>query len=524
MTDPILSTNAAVTPDLAHRIRHMSPIIAVVGDAMLDGWWRGRSTRIAREAPAPVVRLSGREFVAGGAANAAMNLAALGARVRMIGLVGDDEAGRLLRELLDAQGIDVSGLVAHAGIRTTTKDRIMVGDQILVRLDDGQDEAHPDDALDALAEAIRVGTSGVAAELICDYETGMLAAPIREALVNREERPPLTVVDAHDPARWAPLRPHLITPNADELGSVLGLAFDPARDRARLVADLAPRIFEETGAEVAVVTLDRDGTVLLGRDGTLHRTWARATTDKQASGAGDTFAAALTVGRACGLPVQTAADLAQAAANVVVSRFGTSVCSTGDLVGYLAQFSDSDLEEDELTRRIREERALGKRIVLTNGCFDVLHRGHTAYLNQAKRLGDVLIVAINSDDSVRRLKGPSRPINASGDRASVLAALSCVDYVTVFTTDTPIPLIERIKPDVYAKGGDYTEETLPETEVVRGYGGDVRILDFLPGHSTTRVVDRIRTGPHGGGAVVTPVGTPGAAATVAVTVTGAGPV
>ncbi len=203
--------------------------------------------------------------------------------------------------------------------------------------------------------------------------------------------------------------------------------------------------------------------------------------------------ACLTAARAAGLPLATSLDLAQAAADVVVHRPGTSVCSTEDLAVHLGSFADTALSAEDLARRIGRDREAGLRIVLTNGCFDVLHRGHTRYLNQAKQLGDVLVVALNDDDGVRRLKGPDRPINALADRAGVIAALSCVDYVTVFATDTPIPLIEALRPDIYAKGGDYSAQMLEETPVVEAFGGTVRILDYVPERSTTAVVQKIRT-------------------------------
>lgn len=491
-TEPILSNHAAITPDVAMRLRYMSPVVTVIGDPMLDGWWRGTSTKMAREAPAPVVRLDGKQFVPGGAANTAMNVASLGARVRFAGIAGLDESGERLRDLLALEGIDVTGLILHPEVRTITKDRIVAGDQVLARLDAGQEGEYPAAALEALAAAAVAATQDADAELICDYATGMLTRLVRDALLGRSIRPRLTVVDAHDPTLWAALRPDLVTPNAEETAAMMATPLLRHSDRAATVTALAPSLLEVSGAAAAIVTLDRDGTVLFDRNGAMHRTWAKPSTDKQASGAGDTFVAAVTVARACGLPLTTSADLAQAAADVVVARFGTSVCSTADLVSRIAEFADSALEHEELFRRLNDERTAGKRIVFTNGCFDVLHRGHTAYLNRAKLLGDVLVVAVNSDASVRRLKGAGRPINSAADRAGVLAALSCVDYVTIFDTDNPIPLIEQIRPEVHAKGGDYTADDLAETSVVRGYGGEVRILDYLPEHSTTAVVERIR--------------------------------
>lgn len=274
---------------------------------------------------------------------------------------------------------------------------------------------------------------------------------------------------------------------------MLDTRLDPRSDRARTVSARRDALLAATNAGAVVVTLDRDGTVLLGRDGEDHRTWAKPATEKQASGAGDTFVASLTAARAAGLPLGTSLDFAQAAADVVVHRPGTSVCTTADLTAHLQQVADTAIATEDLVRRVAEHRAAGKRIVLTNGCFDVLHRGHTRYLDQAKQLGDVLVVALNDDDGVRRLKGPDRPINPLADRVGIIASLSCVDYVTVFSTDTLVPLIELLRPDVYAKGGDYTAQMLEETPAVEACGGRVSILDYVPERSTAAVVRRIRS-------------------------------
>lgn len=480
-----------LTPDVPQLVRKAAPVVTVVGEAILDGWWRGTSERMTREAPAPVVDLTVREYSPGGAANTAMNLAALGARVRMVGIVGRDSAGERLREILETAGVDVTGLLAVEGRRTTAKNRIVSGDQLLVRIDEADEHPVAPAMLEALAQAALDATRDSDAEVICDYGAGTLTGPVLEALAARTERPALTVVDAHDARPWAALKPHLVTPNAAEAGALAGRAL--RGDRAAAALAHRAQILAATGAENVVVTLDADGTVLLA-DG--HRTYARPATEKQASGAGDTFVAALVAGHSAGLPIHTAVELAQAAANVVVHRFGTSVCTTDDLVVHLGGQPVAALDEHQLRARVEAERSAGKRIVLTNGCFDVLHLGHTTYLAQAKQLGDILIVAVNSDESARRLKGEGRPINPDHERAGVLASLSCVDYVTIFDTDTPIPLIEWLRPDVYAKGGDYSPEMLAESDVVRAGGGEVRILDYVADHSTTAVVDRIRSAPE----------------------------
>ncbi len=376
-------------------------------------------------------------------------------------------------------------------LRTTTKTRIVGDDQVIVRVDDvHRGSVHRDDAR-ALARAALEATAGVDAEIVSDYGTGTLHGVVLESLAARTSRPGLTVVDAHDPAIWAPLRPDLITPNAGEAGRLVDRPLARDEDRAVAVASLGDRILAAAGSVTAVVTLDRDGTVVLGA-GEPYRTRAHPVPEKQASGAGDTFVAALTLARAVGLPLPVAADFAQAAADVVVRLPGTSVCSAATLADHLGETRSRTVSQAELVDLVAGERAVGRRIVFTNGCFDVLHRGHTTYLRQAKRLGDVLVVALNSDDSVRRLKGSDRPVNTAEDRAGVLAELSCVDVITVFDTDTPIPLLVAVRPDVYAKGGDYTPEMLDETDVVRAYGGEVSILGYVPSQSTSSMVDRIR--------------------------------
>ena len=495
-----LAGQRALADWLPGRLASIAPSVTVVGDVMLDGWWHGSIARLCREAPAPVVDISRRAFAPGGAANTAMNLAALGARVRIAGLVGCDDAGLELRRQLRAAGVNVSHLQEHPGMVTTTKTRISSAGQVLLRFDDVVQRV-PQDALAALAATLPAALQGQDAVVVCDYGLGALAGPVRSALIAAlggaaSSRPgsPLTVVDAHDPRPWAVLQPDLVTPNAQEAARTLGLTLPAGADRAEFLAAHRDELAKATGAHAVVVTLDRDGTLLLPAAGDVHRTWARPAAEKQASGAGDTFVAALTVARASTLPLTTSVDLAQAAADVVVHHPGTSVCSSEDLTRYLASFADTALSADELARHIEGDRAEGRRIVLTNGCFDVLHRGHTRYLNQAKQLGDILVVALNSDASVRRLKGPERPINSVADRAAVIAALSCVDYVTVFDTPTPIPLIEKIRPEIYAKGGDYTPEMLAETEAVERFGGKVTILDYVPDQSTTGVVQRIRNG------------------------------
>lgn len=463
-----------------------APVVAVVGDVILDRWWTGTAERISREAPAPVVRMTDRVDAPGGAANAAVNLAALGASVRIAATVGDDDAGRRLATLLTTAQVDTDALVCLPGYATQVKTRVAGGGQVIVRLDEG--DVLDDGGRDRLASAALAASRSAAAELICDYGAGAGTGSVREALAGRRDRPAVSVVDAHDLAGWAVLEPTVVTPNSAEAERLLGVSLGSGAHRVRVAQESRDVLLAASGASGVVVTLDRDGTVVHDATGTTRTTTAPAS-EANASGAGDTFAAALTLALAVGEALPDAARFAQAAADVVVRQPGTSVC-TAAMLRSVTTAGTRLLDADALVARLSEEHAAGRRIVFTNGCFDVLHLGHTAYLKQAKLLGDVLVVAVNDDDSVRRLKGPGRPINIAADRADLLAELPAVDYVTVFESDTPIPLLRRIRPDIYAKGGDYTAEMLEETDVVRGYGGTVRIVDYVSPHSTSRIIAR----------------------------------
>lgn len=491
-------------PELAMRIAARRPAVTVVGDAVLDTWIHGTSERLAREAPAPVIDAHHEDPAPGGAANTAVNLAAMGAAVTLVTVLGDDAAGHRLRDLLVAAGVDVSRSVTAPGT-TTTKSRVVVGDQVMYRLD------RTADVLDTqlcgkFARAAAAAVEGADALVVCDYG-GATSDPtvtqhLRDSLDScLRPHPPLTVVDAHDPARWRVLSPDIITPNAAEAERLLGRTCGIGPSRVAFLTANGDDILAAGGARHAVVTLDRDGAVLVGddrRSGPPERTWANPATEKQASGAGDTFVAALTLAVLADVEEEpgrigpVALGFAQSAADIVVHRLGTSVCSTADLVEHLTPDSDVLTAFDDLGEELERRRALGQRVILTNGCFDVLHRGHTVFLDRARRLGDLLVVAVNDDDSVRQLKGPDRPVNSLRDRAAVLSGLTCVDYVTSFPGPTAAGIIEQVRPDVYVKGGNYSPATLEETPVVEHYGGQVRILEYVSDHSTSALLERLR--------------------------------
>jgi D-beta-D-heptose 7-phosphate kinase/D-beta-D-heptose 1-phosphate adenosyltransferase len=354
----------------------------------------------------------------------------------------------------------------------------------------------PADAVDRLIDRLHGLTADDGSPdpvlVVCDYGRGAVDDRVRRWLVAHRDRFGLVALDAHDLGPYAGLRPTVITPSYAEAAPLLALApterGDP--DRTAVTLDHARELLANTGARIAAVTLDAGGAVVVTADGS-YRTTTRPAPPGHAVGAGDTYLAAMALALAAAAEVPVAAELAQCAAATTVTGTGTCVCRRAALLA-----ADHDavhvVDAGTIEQIVRRHRERGDRVVFTNGCFDVLHRGHVGYLTEARQLGDVLVVAVNSDDSVRRLKGPERPVNQVDDRVAVLSALSCVDYIVVFEENSPAALIEALRPDVYVKGGDYRPEMVPEASLVRRLGGEVRILNYVPDRSTSTVIERIR--------------------------------
>ena len=490
---PVASVAAAA------RMPDRRPRVLVLGDVVLDGWVRGSARRVARDGPVPVVEPSSEEVAPGGAGNAAVALAALGADVEIVCTVGDDPDGRTLRSALAKAGVRTDRCVLDPARARAAKRRIVAGDppgQPVARYDVVPPGLPGSATVRALADQTTAALAdGPDAVLVADYGLGALSPAVRRRIARARSRIPLLVVDAHDLAPWAELTPDAVTPSVEEAAAVLGVDL-PERDRLAWGLEHASALRAATGASEVLLTLDVDGSVRLPADGTpLRRPAGEHAPPSGACGAGDVFAAAWTVAVASGTPREEALSLAQTAADVVVTLPGTAVCTAAALTSRLAAGDPgSVLSHRDLLTVLAEHRAAGHRIVFTNGCFDVLHRGHVAYLREAAELGDVLVVALNSDDCVARLKGPTRPVNPLEDRAGVIGALAAVDLVTSFDTDSPVELLDLVRPDVYCKGGDYTPEMLPETPVVERLGGEVRILGYLADHSTSAIVARAAEG------------------------------
>lgn len=483
----------ALTLEAAPRILAGTRVL-VLGEAILDSYVTGESHRLCQEGPAPVVDVSERTAHPGGAANTAHNAAQLGGDVRLLSLVGDDDVWHELSRLLDAVGVCTEPVLVSPLRRTLQKQRIMSDGHVLARLDFGSTEAPSRADADRMARTLRSEWERADAVLVSDYAYGAIPERMVTTLATLQAKDPKALVcDARDLSRFSAARPLAVKPNYREACTLLGIDPVSGPQRVEHAEEWGAELLDLTGAELVALTSDRDGTLVFATEGTRTFVPAEPSSNTLANGAGDTFLAALGLSLAAGYDPAQASTIAMAAASVVVSRPGTAACSSEDLASVLG--ADRKCGSLEVVRGRREAyRRQGKRVVFANGCFDVLHAGHVGLLEKAASLGDVLIVAVNSDESVARLKGPARPVNRLQDRMRVLAALRCVDHVLAFSEDTPERVIETLRPDVIVKGGDYRREDLPEADIVAAYGGDVVLLPLLAGHSTTSVIERIRAG------------------------------
>lgn len=457
--------------------------ILVTGDVMLDRYWSGATERVSPEAPVPVVQVGETEERPGGAANVAVNLAALGAAATLLGLVGTDAEARRLSALLQGLRID-DALLARTEAPTVTKLRVLSRHQQLIRLDFergfGADAAH------ALAERFEAALPGHAVAIASDYGKGALAEiPRLIAAARAAELPLLVDPKGRDFARyrgaWA------LTPNRAEFEAVVGTCADAAA-----FAERGERLREELGLQVLLVTRGEEGMTLIEAGKPALHLPASAREVADVTGAGDTVIAVFAAAIASALPPTEAAAIANVAAGIVVGRVGAASVTPVELKLALHAHGRGPVDEATLLALVAEARRRGERIVMTNGCFDLLHAGHVRYLAQARALGDRLIVAVNDDASVRRLKGAGRPVVPLEDRMAVLAALADVDWVVAFGEDTPAGLIEAVAPDVLVKGGDYRPEDIAGAAAVRRGGGEVKVLPLFAGRSTSGLIERIR--------------------------------
>jgi D-beta-D-heptose 7-phosphate kinase / D-beta-D-heptose 1-phosphate adenosyltransferase len=470
--------------------------VLVLGDLMLDRYWHGGTSRISPEAPVPVVGVQSIEERPGGAGNVALNIADLGGHADLVGLIGQDEQGATLQEKLRERRVNCH-LVATRHHSTITKLRVISRQQQLIRLDfeDGFAGADHKKLKDAYSRALR----GAQVVVLSDYGKGTLADAAQLISLAREQEK-IVLVDPKGRDFMRYRHAGLLTPNQSEFEAVVGTCRDEAE-----IADKGNSLIMTLKLGALLITRSEKGMTLLRPNQEPLHFPARAREVFDVTGAGDTVIAVIAAGLAAGLALPDAVAVSNLAAGIVVGKLGTATVTVEELQNAMLEHAHAGrgaVTEKELVKLLAQARAKGERIVMTNGCFDILHAGHVTYLQQAAKLGDRLIVAVNDDASVRRLKGKERPVNNLQARMTVLAALEAVDWVVPFSEDTPARLIEKLNPDVLVKGGDYKPDEIAGADHVKRKGGRVIVLDFVQGHSTSAIIDGIRGESRG-----TPKGT-----------------
>jgi D-beta-D-heptose 7-phosphate kinase/D-beta-D-heptose 1-phosphate adenosyltransferase len=458
--------------------------VLVVGDVILDEYLWGSVDRISPEAPVPVVNIKRTILVPGGAANVANNIASLEGKVLLIGAAGDDYNGEKLASVLDQ--CSIKHLLFRTKNPTITKVRVIGNKQQMVRLDYEKPETIPDDIRDRIKDSIIKCIDDFDVVVISDYNKGVCSEDICRYIIAEANKRNIPVVIDPKGNDWKKYSgATLVTPNMKEFNEFLG---DNILNDDALIEKWAPEAFKNSGFKNLLITRSEKGMTLFDGENIEHfPTFAKEVYD--VSGAGDTVIAALAASIASGSTLRDSVEFANMAAGIVVGKLGTVPIRKEDLFRDLHLSYNKIINYDDLSRIIESLKTSHRKIVFTNGCFDILHIGHVKYLEKAKELGDVLILGLNTDNSVRRNKGEDRPVNKEDDRAAVLSGLASVDYIILFDDDTPFSLIEKIRPDYLVKGGDYRVEDV----VGKEFADEVVLIDFVEGYSTSKIITRLRS-------------------------------
>jgi D-beta-D-heptose 7-phosphate kinase/D-beta-D-heptose 1-phosphate adenosyltransferase len=460
--------------------------LLVIGDVMLDRYWHGHASRVSPEAPVPVVKVGNREDRPGGAGNVALNMAALGSAVRLVGIVGNDETGLELLSRLNAAGV-YCDFLQSADKPTITKLRVIGQHQQLIRLDFEQEfEAADIIGLQGKVKSL-IGDSQVM--VLSDYGKGALQETANLIELGRSKDIPI-IVDPKGTNFEKYRGATLLTPNLSEFEAVAGYS-----NNEEEFVNKGLRLVKDLNLEAILITRGEHGMTLIRPDSPELHLPARAQEVFDVTGAGDTVISVLAAAVAAGNGLADSTALANLAAGLVVGKLGTAAISGPELRRAVLVELDSGrgvMTAEQLQIAVQDAKAHDEKIVFTNGCFDIVHAGHVGYLAKAKQLGDRLIVAINDDESAHRLKGPGRPINPVERRMAVLAGLEAVDWVVSFSEDTPEPLLEFLQPEILVKGGDYTMDEVVGGDYVNSYGGEVRVLEFLDDCSTSAIMEKMK--------------------------------
>ncbi|WMY96542.1 MAG: bifunctional D-glycero-beta-D-manno-heptose-7-phosphate kinase/D-glycero-beta-D-manno-heptose 1-phosphate adenylyltransferase HldE [Arsenophonus sp.] len=460
--------------------------VLVVGDVMLDRYWYGSTNRISPEAPVPVIKVERKEERPGGAANVAMNIAALGANIHLIGLIGIDDAAKILIKKLNAANV-CCDLITLSSYPTITKLRILSYNQQLIRID--FEKNNNNDSMNFLLERIEKTLPYIKVLVLSDYGKGTLKNIEHIiALANKAKIPIL--IDPKGSNYKNYYGATLLTPNMTEFEEIVGMCSSKIEIERK-----GTELLYALNLQALLITRSEKGMTLLQRNKSPLHLSTQAKEVYDVTGAGDTVIGVLATALAVSLNFCQASILANISAGIVVGKLGTSTISSLELEKKI--YSNDNkfgvISERDLKKAVSIARKNGKKIVMTNGCFDILHAGHVIYLSNARKLGDLLIVAVNSDESVKRLKGINRPIHRLVQRMLVLGGLNAVDWVVSFDEETPQRLISNILPDILVKGGDYKIEDISGSQEVLAAGGEVKILNFEYGLSTTKIINRVTT-------------------------------
>ena len=468
--------------------------ILVIGDLMLDEYLWGHVERISQEAPVQVVDVIKEECLLGGAGNVIKNLVSLGAKVYISSVVDEKETGKLILNELKKFGVVVEGVFKEPTKISSRKTRVLSFDkhQQILRIDRETNYSISQKNEENILSYVKSNINSCEVVILSDYMKGVLTDNLLKDIINfanASKKPVIIDPKGKDFTKYK--NATLITPNKKEAESVLDMRI---LDEAALRI-AGKKLLSKFNTEAILITLGKDGMTLIEKDNLITHIPVEEKEVYDITGAGDTVISVVGLGIASGLALKKAIEIANIAAGIVVGKIGTAAVTIQEIIDYMLQrniyFNSKILKQPVLTAIVEEKKKNGSRIVFTNGCFDILHAGHTGFLQKAKMLGDVLIVGLNSDESVRRLKGNNRPIIPMKERAAILSSLSCVDYITVFDEDTPIKLMEAIKPDILVKGNDYKIEEVVGKDIVESYGGRVELIKLVDGISTSSIIDRI---------------------------------
>ena len=468
--------------------------VLVIGDFILDQYTDSDCNRLAPEAGVPVLQVTNQTVCMGGAGNVVLNLCNLGASVSYVTILGQDEAAKTAIRLLHESGVKELDVHFTDQSPTLQKNRLRTEGRYLYRVDIGEGTVASPAVIDAYIQNIKKAYRAADAIFVADYDKGNINEQVLETLKNlQEEQDKVIAVDCKNYERYKALHPTIIKPNYNEALSLLKAA--PAANRVEQAVGWSGKFWDLTNSEISVLSLDKDGVVVSNKGQLLFHYDVPEIDVVNVSGAGDTLLASFLLAYLAGASTYDCAHIACTAAGLAIKKSVTAHCTFGELQLGLINLKDKVVDSLPdigcLANALRDH----KKIVFTNGCFDIFHSGHAKYLAQAKELGDILVVGVNNDQSVRRIKGNGRPVNRLNDRLEVLKQLSCVDYIVPFgeeNDDTPIKLIETICPHVFVKGEDYKNGTLPEVDMLNELGVQVEFMPYLPHQSTTKIIDRVQ--------------------------------